>query len=75
MEEGEGGRKREDIPGNIHQASGRRALKAMLGNSSTNFIDGEVRNLELIAIGIDQFAILRFRIDQLARQLCIDQVA
>ncbi len=53
MKEKEGGSKGEDIPGNIHQASGRRALKAMLGNSSTNFVDGEVRYLKFIAIGID----------------------
>ena len=67
--------KGENIPGNIHQASGRRALKAMLGNSSTNVIDAEVRNLELVTIGIDQSAISRFGVDQLVGQFRIDHAA
>ena len=75
MEEGEGGSKGEDVPSNVHQASSRRALKAMFGNSSTDIIDGEFGDLEFIAIGIDQSAILRLRIDQLVRQFRIDQVA
>ena len=64
-----------NIPSNIHQASGRRALKAMLGNSSTNVVDGEVRNLKLVTIGIDQSAISRFGVDQLVRQFGIDDAA
>lgn len=75
MKEGEGGSKGDDIPGNVHQASGRRALKTMLGDRSADVVDGEFWDLEFIAVGIDQFAILRFRLDQLARQFCIDQVA
>ncbi len=75
MKEGEGGRKGEDISSDVHQASGRRALKAMLGNGRTNIIDAELRKLEFIAIGIEQFAILGFRIDQLVRQFRVDQVA
>ena len=43
VEEDEGGSKGEDVPRNVHQTSGRRALKAMLGNSSTDIMDGEVR--------------------------------
>lgn len=75
MEEGEGDSEGADVPGNVHQASGGRALKTMLGNGSTDIVDGEVGDMEIIAVGIDQIAVLGFRIDQLARQFGIDQVA
>ena len=63
VKENECDSKGEDIPSDIHQASGRRALEAMLGDGSTNIIDCEVRNMEFVTMGIDQFAILRFRAD------------
>ena len=75
VKEGEGGRKGEDVSSNIHQASGRRTLEAVLGYSITNIVDGELGNLEFIAMGIDQLPKLRIRIDEFARQFRVDQTA
>ena len=44
------------IPTNICQTSRGGTLEAVGGDSGTNIGDGEIGDLELVAIGVDQFA-------------------
>lgn len=57
VEEVESDRQRSDVSRNIVQALCRRPLKALGGNGIANLLDGEVGDLEVVAIAIKHLAI------------------
>jgi len=54
VEEVESADESDDVTGNVVEAGGSGALKAVLGNSIANVVDGVIGNGELIAVSIDQ---------------------
>ena len=52
-----GGGKRGNISDNISQTTSTRSLEAMCRNCITNLLDGIIRELELIAICVEQLPI------------------
>ena len=57
VEEVECGCERQDIPGYVAQATGSRTFEAMGGNGITDLFDGEVGDLEFVAISVQHLPI------------------
>ena len=58
VEKVEGADESDDVTGNVVEASGSRALEAVLGNGIADVVDGVVGDGELVAVSIDQFLLL-----------------
>ena len=56
MENVKSGGQADHIPQDIGHATQSRALKAVLGDGIVNLLHGEVGELKLVAIGVDEFA-------------------
>lgn len=61
VEEVEDGGQNEHVPEDIVQTGDSRAVEAVSGNGIANLLDGEVGDLELIAIGVDHLGVSGFR--------------
>lgn len=57
VEEDEGEGEAGDVTGDVGQAAQAGALEAVLGDGAADVVDGEVGQLELVAVGIEQGAI------------------
>ncbi len=57
VEEEKGGRKTGNIPSHVAQPPQSRSLEAVLWNSISNVIDGEVWQLELVSVGINELSV------------------
>lgn len=57
MEEVEGNCERYDVSGNIVKSTSCGTFEAMGGNGIADLLDGEVRDLKLIAVGIQHLCV------------------
>lgn len=58
VEDVEGGSEVEAVAGDVAQRANVGALVAVLGDRVADVLDGEIWDLELIAVGVDEFAVL-----------------
>ena len=67
MEEVESGGKGSEIPCNVAEAFGCRPLETMCWDGISDLFDGEVGQVELIAIGIEQLPIYGLQLQVIVR--------